>query len=171
MSQNNTSFFSATAYFHTLLPSLSTRGLMGYYTITPLKSLAPGPAPMSFTSILYVLNSSSSALHDTLDHFFSRLNATAGITASLSIQPPLGFEAFRQAYMPSAAVGLNYIAGSWLWDEKAVEDEEGVGNVLKVFEGEWLQGAFVSGPGVRIVAVDENAVNPAWRRTVVHMSM
>lgn len=100
----------------------------------------------------------------------SNINATNGVSTSVVIQLQPNFETFRQNYMPSAAVGTNYLAGSWLWDEAAVKDEDGVKNVLSVFANDWLQGAFVSGPGVRAVPTDASAINPAWRRTVVHMS-
>lgn len=82
----------------------------------------------------------------------------------------MSFEMFSAIYLQAASVGTNYLAGSRLWDQKAVQNEEGVALALKAFQNQYLEGTFVSIPAVQNVPADQSSINPAWRRTVVHMS-
>ena len=165
---NNTGFYDAATYFLGQLPELNAARLIGYIDISPA-TLGSVSSPMTFYGILYVL-SSINDLHTVLDPIVSRINSTNGTATSVFTQQFADFEAFRQSVMVSASVGLNYIGGSWLWDEAALKDTTGVQNVGHVFSADWLQISMVSGPGVRAVGLNDTAVNPAWRQSVVEMS-
>lgn len=169
LQNNNANFFSAVAYIHTQLPQLSTAGLMGYYSIMPL-STSPGVAPMNFDFLIYALSSSSSAVNTALQPLMTRLSDWTGITTSLGVEQPMTFAVFRATHLVAAPVGTKYLAGNRLWDKKAVQDEAGVVTVLQAFQNQYLEGTFVSGPGVQNIPADESSVNPAWRRTVVELS-
>ena len=165
---HNTNFFSTATYFHSQLPLLSAGGLAGYYSITP--SSASGPGPLYFAFLVYDLSSSPSALQQALGPIVERLANTSGITSSLHLRPATNFTAFRVASLPTASVGTNYLVGSRLWDGKAVQDEQGVQKSLQAFRNNYIEGTFVSGLGVQSIPPDQSSVNPAWRRTVVHIS-
>ena len=166
---NNTGFFSAAAYLHAQLPTLSTAGLTGYYSIQPL-STSTELGPMRFDFLIYSLSSSSSAVHTSLQPLMNKLSDSTGIRVSLNIEQSMSFEIFSATYLQAASVGTNYLAGSRLWDQQAVQNEEGVALALKAFQNQYLEGAFVSMPAVQNVPADQSSINPAWRRTVVHMS-
>ena len=144
---------------------------MGYYSTMPLSGVQQNATSQrNFAFLLFALDLTPSAVNLSLQPIMERLNASKGITSSLQLQGPLKYEAFRQVKFTAASVGNNYLAGSRLWDGDAVRDEEGVEGVLRTFENDYLQGSFISGPGVRSVDPDASAANPAWRRTIIHMS-
>ncbi|KAL8654043.1 MAG: hypothetical protein Q9226_003588 [Calogaya cf. arnoldii] len=169
---NNTNFYSVTAYLHTQLPYLSAAGLTGYYSIIPL-SASPISAPastMNFAFLIYTLSPNTTKIMHTLAPIMARLNKTSGLTSVLSIEPPTDFLYFQFVHFRAAPVGENYLPGTRLWDTKAVADPTSLENALRQFQNHHLQGTFVSGAGVQSVPPDESAVNPARKRTVVDMS-
>ena len=166
---NNTGFFSAAAYLHAQLPTLATAGLTGYYSIQPL-STSTGLSPMRFDFLIYSLSSSSSAVYTSLQPLMNKLSDSTGIIISLNIDLSMSFVVFAATYLQAASVGTNYLAESRLWDQKAVQNEEGVALVLRAFQNQYLEGTSVSIPAIQNVPADQSSINPAWRRTVVHMS-
>ena len=169
-SQNsNTNFFSAVAYLHAQLPSLSADGLMGYYSMTSVPG-SNSSLPMYFDFLIYTLSSSPLALEAPLKLVMDNLSSIAGITSLLDVRPTVDFTAFRATYLTAATVGYNYLGGNRLWDAKAVGDSKAIAKALKAFEKGYLEGTFESGPGVQVVAANQSSVNPAWRQTVLEVS-
>lgn len=165
-------FYAITAYLHTQLPHLSVAGLMGYYYIVPLSpSPIPASVPLSFAFLIYALSSNSTIINRTLAPIMARLNSTSGLTSALNIEPPTDFLPFQSVHLRAAPVGENYLPGTRLWDAKAVQNAASLENTLRQFQNNYLQGTFVSGAGVQSVPANDSAVNPAWRRTVVDMSL
>ena len=125
---------------------------------------------MNFGFLIYSLTSTTEILKKALDPIMTRLNSSTSITNSNVMGTFPSFEAFRSVFMTAAPVGTNSVSASRLWDANAVKDEAGIIGTLKQLSNEYLVGTFVSGESVHKVPTDENALNPAWRRTVVHMS-
>lgn len=167
-SSNNTGFFDAATYFFSQLPELNDKGLIGYFDLQPSDANSTS-SPMTFYGLMYML-SSSDDLHAAIDPVLAKLNVTKDVTLSVLNPQFPDFEVFRETVMVCAPVGMNYIAGSWLWDATALKNKTGFQHVEQVFASDWLQGAMVSGPGVHAKGTELNAASPAWRKTIVHMS-
>jgi hypothetical protein len=168
-SNQNNNFFSAVAYLHTQLPMLSKAGLSGYFSMMPLSSRGES-GPMNFAFLIYALSSAPDILEKTLDPIMAHFNATAGLSTSIVGGTLPSFRLFQTSFLSAAAVGTNGLTASRLWGEDAVSNEDDLRNVLRKLSGQVLVGTFVSGEGVKKVPANQNALNPAWRRTVVHMS-
>lgn len=125
---------------------------------------------MNFGFLIYSLTPTDEVLQKALNPIMARLNATTGITMSNVMATLPSFEAFRSAFMTAAPVGSNSVSASRLWDANAIADEASLIGTLKQLSGGYLVGTFVSGEGVQKVPMDQSALNPAWRKTVVHMS-
>lgn len=133
-SQNgNTNFFSAVAYLQTQLPSLSTSGLMGYFSMTPLTESNNSP-PINFDFLIYALSPSPSALENRVRPVMDQVSSITGITPLLDVKQTVDFTTFRTTYLTAATVGSKYLGGNRLWDTKAVGDRKATAKALKAFE-------------------------------------
>lgn len=147
-SQNfNTNFFSAVAYLQTQLPSLSTSGLMGYFSMTPLTE-SNNSSPMNFDLLIYALSPSPLALENPVRPVMDQVSSITGITPLLDVKQTVDFTTFRTTYLTAATVGSNYLGGNRLWDTKVVGDRKATAKALKAFKKGYLEGTFESGPGV-----------------------
>jgi hypothetical protein len=168
-SNQNNNFYSAVAYVHAQLPVLSKAGLAGYFSMMPISSQGDA-SRMNFAFLIYALSPTPDVLEKTLDPIMVRLNATVGLDASIAAATFPSFRLFQTSFLAAAAVGTNGRTASRLWDENAVTNEGALRNALRQFSDSLLIGTFVSGEGVQKVPANQSALNPAWRKTVVHMS-
>jgi hypothetical protein len=134
-------------------------------------SASNGSLPqMNFAFLIYSLTGSLAKLQEILDPIMSRLHVTPGLNSSIAAQYVPNYLDFQSSFFVSDKVGNNRITVSRLWDERAVGDRSGVEQTIRLFSDQFFQGTFVSGEGVQSKSSDDSALNPAWRRTVVHMS-
>lgn len=176
---NNSNYFTALAWLHTQLIPLSDAGVAGYSFLTSTKApssgyvtaqdFSPEPEALSFGFYGGIINATESDILKLFAPILARLNSTAG--TNTSFVPIPGLTLFDVAGTTPGFVGANAQIGSRLWDAAALKNETGLQQTLRAFEKVGLQGLFVSGPGVRNAPHPERvAVNPAWRRTYLHLS-
>jgi hypothetical protein len=170
ISNSNKGFYAAVADVIADLPALSSNGLSGYFSLMPISVANDSLPQMNFAFLIYSLTSSLAELQDILDPIMSRLNTTSGLTLSIAAQYVPNYLDFQSSFFVSDKVGSNRVTVSRLWDERAVGDMTNVEQAIRKFSDQFLQGTFVSGKGVQSKSSDDSALNPAWRRTVVHMS-
>ncbi|PVI01494.1 hypothetical protein DM02DRAFT_524959 [Periconia macrospinosa] len=166
--KNNTAFYNAASRLISDLPDLYTKGISGYFSMVPITEPVEGKSQMNFAFLLYSFESNPT-LQEKLSPIMSQLNITPGLTTSLPDQQTLRFIDFQAIYMRSDSVGMNRFTVSRLWDAPAVSDTENVNRALRSFSNSFLQGTAVTGSGVQRKPLEDSAVHPAWRRTVVHM--
>jgi hypothetical protein len=167
---NNTAFYEAASQIISDLPDLYTRGVSGYFSLVPITEPEQGMSQMNFAFLLNSLSESNQSIHESLTPIMNRLNLTPGLTCSLYTEQIPRFNDFQAKYMGADSVGINRITVSRLWDEAAVANTEIVDLALRSFSNVFLQGTVVTGSGVQDRPLNDSAIHPAWRRTVVHMS-
>lgn len=79
--------------------------------------------------------------------------------------------ALYQAYADPSTAGTDKVVGSWLLPAETLSDNEGFSDALRTFMGDVGARLYmVSGRGVWDVVPrgGSDAVNPAWRRALIH---
>ena len=173
-------YWSLATYFHSQLPTLSDKGVMGYYWA--FASLASPPAaPKSTIFGVWVLPEKSAddtkEIMATMEEAIS--NNTFGwkdpvILSNYSLYVP----DFMSGWVQNTpeTVGVNVRLGSRLLGRKALEtDPQQLETLLKKSVANpqnAILGNLVAGKGVKDVKIPggSNAVVPAWRDAYVHYS-
>lgn len=146
----------------------SSSGSTGY-SIQIKPNSKPVPMSMSFFGI--GLDVSVNAMLDLFNDVSSKLSSNPSLVSYFQAFPASELNLLDLIISSPDTVGINVRLGSRLLDKKAVTDQAGMAKILPLYARTQLQGIFTTGPGVRAVPVNENAVNPAWRKAYLHSSM
>lgn len=176
---NSDTFWSLTTYFHNQLPTLSDKGVMGYYYGMP--SIGDSNSSRSSLWGAWIVpektEAQTKAIIFPMEEAIS--NNTFGwkdpvIVSNTSIHVPDFMSAWGQNTPES--VGVNVRLGSRLLGRKALETNPQTLNKLLRQSVTNLQtailGNLVAGQGVKNVKIPggSNSVLPAWRDAYVHYS-
>jgi hypothetical protein len=170
-------FWDGLTYFFSQYPSLSRQGISGYQGIYPKSPNNPAYGTMNGTFILPVhspantTESFTAAIGDLILH----LNTTYPNAFQFETSVATYAQFYDWWYNPSPGfAGIDIIIGSRLLDEKALTaDLSALKAALKVaIPPGGASVNFVAGGKVRDVVPrgGSNALNPAWRKAVIHMS-
>jgi len=168
------------AYILSQYPALAAQGIGGYTTLAPnttVDGVQAGEFSGSFgIPVLYPSNTSAS-LTDAVKQIFSHLNATYPNEFVFSISPvtyPDFYSWWSFSNGPHYA-GYDLLAGSWLLPEESLTANL---TALKIAlqnsmpPGGGGNAYLVSGKGVwdALPRGGSDAVNPAWRKALIHFS-
>lgn len=179
---NSDTLWSLLAYLHSQLPTISEAGGMGYYTAFPNASvLSPespvNPAQAGQVSGNFIFPEATiEHVNEVMGPFEENVHSAEWATNEIfSAGFPEAFASFMEkwSHPNGQAVGGNNRLGSWLLDEKAVMNFEGVKKQLQKASASIspILGHFVSGSAVRDVDIPGgwNAILPAWRDAYTHI--
>ncbi len=176
-SANSTSFWKGIEIFHTHLPAINDAGGSGYYFITP--SATPGGVSAVTMGLLFANVSDDAWANKTLGQTVAELTSLLG-EASVIFQHQVIPESkylFSDALIPGNADNTGTISrvASRLVSHDFLSSPGGPSRLTSALEqiAAKLQGSFtghvVAGGQVSRNKVD-NAVNPAWRKTLTHIA-
>lgn len=174
---NSDTFWDFSTYLLSQYPALAELGMAGYGSYIPdssIDGIAKGIFSGSFFNPGSESNTSSS-LAAALEPIYQHVNATwpgqFQITETAKTYPQFN-DYFQTSSGPNDAGG-DITIGSRLLDAKALSgDLAALKKALKASSPTGMLAVLVSGKGVRdaIPRGGSNAVNPAWRKSLVHAS-
>lgn len=171
---NSTTYWEILAYFLAHYPTLSAANVSAYTYIYPNKTLTELQGPVASFEGVFALPepSSASALEEMWAPFWAYVNETypgQTVTQTTSIVFPNLYSLFLE-FADDSVAGVDKVVGSWLLPPKTLT-EDTLSHALVDFVGE--SGArlyMVSGKGVWDAEPRGgfDAVNPAWRKALIH---
>ena len=170
---DNSTFWQATAYFHSQLPSLARQGAMGYYNMTPVAG-ENSTSALLISGAFTILNISTSALDAIFDPVLNHLSTEFPVKVTSSTQYAPNFYEWWKTYYPAGPVAtIDSIIGNRLLDEKALSSPTLADDLRAAYPTVGLLFNLVSGPGVWNAKPSGGlgSMTPAWRKAVVEMSM
>jgi hypothetical protein len=173
---NSLGFYSILAEMCSYLPEWSDNDMNGYFTFAKASLLgypaAGDPPVVGFGG--WIHNKTLAELHELMDPFVAKLNATKGVFAQFTASHVSGAAAILSTSDADELSGAGYNAalGSRLWPKEALMDKEALVEVFRTNSQVISQGLLVSGPAVRNFAEPQSvSVTPAWRRSYLHTCM
>ncbi|KAL7748239.1 hypothetical protein RI367_006425 [Sorochytrium milnesiophthora] len=162
-------FLEACAYIHTQLPTISDKGVQGYYNVYAGQ----------FISVFNVYDSNGAALNASMASIMSKLDTlqTAGKIAYQS--SVTRFPTFYQSWQASVnidPVGYNGVLGTWLLPRKALETDLATAKkllnaTLPPLGAGALIGNFVAGGQVIGNKNLDTGVNDGWRSAYLNFGI
>lgn len=167
-------FWQAAAYYHSQLPQLVKNGLMGYYNISSLSPFEP-TTPLNLAGGVWILNTSISAFNAIMDPVLDHIKDTYPVKVTRSSRHFAKFYDWWKVYSPPGGAAIDDQLGNRLMDEKSLSIPlPKIANFLKEAYGDLIMiSNLVSGPGMWNAkpAGGLGAMSPAWRKTIVEISM
>lgn len=167
-------FWQAAAYFHTQLPHLVKSGLMGYYNISSISPFEPS-TPLILGAGVWVLNASKPDFDALLGPVLDHIKSTYPVNVTRSSSYESSFYDWWKVYSLPGAVATESQIGSRLLDEKALSKplDEIADNLAAAYPDLITICNLVSGPGMWNLKPPGGlgSMTPAWRSTIVEMSM
>lgn len=168
---DSSTFWDAITQFHSYLPALNDAGGSGYYFMMPQYQV-------SVMGLMF-LNTSDTAIIDRLYHpLVSALNSTSGVSVQYASLPlPNVSSVFSNILLPgpvgtSDDTGAINLIGSRLFSRDLLVSKDGPAKLIDAFKsldtdiiGHVVAGGAVAANGKSI----DSALNPAWRRAVLHI--
>ncbi|EEQ33996.1 hypothetical protein McanMca71_002816 [Microsporum canis] len=177
-SRANESYWTAVEKFQAYLPTLSDAGCSGYYYIVPNVTIG-AQSVAAFIASLYFPNQTDKSYVDNLyKPLFADLSTIPGINvASANVAASSSTEAFRPVFgntPPQDGGGVN-ILGSRLFSRKLLETPGGAANLTTAISKlgfnslQPVIGHLVAGGQVAKNKDVQSALNPSWRKALVHL--
>lgn len=171
---DSTTFWQATAYFHSQLPYLAKNGMMGYYNISATSPYNQS-SPLILGGGFWILNTSVAALDGILNPVLNHTSASFPVDVVHATQfVPNLYEWRKVQYPPGPVAFVDVLLGSRLLDEKALSAPlpSLAENLRTAYPKLALLGNLVSGLGVWNAKPPGGlgSMTPAWRKAVVHLS-
>ncbi|KAI1328685.1 FAD-binding domain-containing protein [Xylariaceae sp. FL0255] len=152
-------------------PYLLDKGVSGYMFTTTNQSLPVGNSTINVAgvggSVIIIGTQELSDLDAIWEPIFTYANKTWGAFPYTSFAAYPSFKAWYDVYYDQNPAGYDMWVGSHLLDEAAFGNATTLGEVYKISEA---TAYLVGGKGVMDAKPSggSNAVNPSWRRTLVH---
>ncbi|KAI1261707.1 FAD-binding domain-containing protein [Xylariaceae sp. FL1019] len=159
-------------YIMSQMPYLDSQGVSGYvYTVTNY-TIPYGNTTIQAAGVgglLMVTGTQDPNIFQTIfDPIITHVNSTwSGTAAFTTVDPYPSFKSWFDVYYDQNPAGYDYWVGSHLMDAKSLSNATALANSSKIARN----GAYlVAGEGVRNAKPrgGSNAVNPSWRRAVIH---
>jgi hypothetical protein len=173
--QNRTVFWEAVTDFHTHLPSLNDAGGSGYYSLNPNPQNETGTLDI-LGALWYPNKTDTSKIMTLFEPLMAAWNKTVGWSYVNVILLPSTAVVFAASLKDDAdTLGFNLATGSRLISRDLIASRDGPARLTDVLSRQIQQpGKGVTGHVVAGGAVARNtsdtAINPAWRRTLIHMT-
>jgi hypothetical protein len=173
----NAAFWNGVEAFHNYLVPLNDNGGTGYYYITPI-SPVPGAGNVStFELQMWFVNQTDPAiLANLFDPLFAALQSATGIAPSFEVfQFPTMSSMYNTFFTGSDDDGLLVQLGSRLVSRSFVNSVGAPAKIasalstIKLGPTDYIEGNVVAGGQVAANTNIDSALNPAWRKTVVHL--
>lgn len=162
------------AYFVAQLPTLSAANVSAFLYLYPNVTLGKPGKPVATFQAVFVLPepASASTLEDLWAPYWAHVNKTYPdnvLSQATSSMFPNLYSLFLE-YADTSSAGVDKVVGSWLLPSETLT-EDAMHDALIDFVG--MSGArlyMVSGKGVWDAEprAGSNAVNPAWRKALIH---
>lgn len=165
-SQNSTEYWNSLSYLISQLPTISSHNISAFIYLYPsigsFEALFVLPSPNSPTELETVISPTQTYINTTWGH-------QTNISGAGTTYPNL--ETVFQLYADASTAGVDKVVGSWLLPPSTLTNSSALLDPLKTFldqDGGRLY--MVSGQGVwdAVPRGGSNAVNPAWRKALVH---
>lgn len=175
---NSTVYWEILAYFLAQFPALSAANVSAYTYVYPnttnTTQVEGGNRVSSFEAVLALPEpASASELEDLWAPFWAHINETypdQTVTWATSMVFPNLYSMYLKYADDSNSAGVDKVVGSWLLPAETLTDDA-LNNALIKFLGESGGRLYmVSGNGVWNADPrgGSNAVNPAWRKALIH---
>jgi hypothetical protein len=172
---NSTVYWEVVAYFLAQFPTISAANVSAFAYLYPNTPLVKGGPPVASFEAVFVLPDPASAteLEDLWAPFWAHVNETYPdqITASATSKVFPDLYSTFLVYADNSEAGVDKVVGSWLLPAETLTDDALIG-ALETFLGDSSGGRLymVSGKGVWDVQPrgGGDAVNPAWRKALIH---
>jgi hypothetical protein len=165
-------FWSLAESFIASVPSIEAAGGSGYFT------LIPSPSSLEFRVSSYWPNHTTSypAINDTVLAVYRTAQKTGNATKlELETFPTMG-RLYSTLFTGSDYTGLNALLGSRLFSTSFISSHSGpkkvvraLNKISKTVPESYMVGCMVAGGAVARNKHIDNAINPAWRRTALHL--
>ncbi|KAL9090548.1 MAG: hypothetical protein Q9165_005309 [Trypethelium subeluteriae] len=171
---NSTAYWDIIGYLMAQLPKLSAANVSAFTYLYPNITLAESGGPVASFEGVFALpgSTSSSSLEDLLTPIWRYVNETypgQTDTQTKSILYPNLYSLFLD-YADDSAAGVDKIVGSWLLPPDTLTDDAFTDALIKFLGDSGGRLYMVSGQGVWNAKPrgGSDAVNPAWRKALVH---
>jgi len=162
------------SYFLSKYPSLSASKVSSYTYLYANATSDSWEAIASFQGVFALPDASSAdTLAELWAPIWAYINETYPNQTETKVVSTLfpNLYALYEAYADPSTAGVDKVVGSWLLPPETLTENEGLGDALRTFMGD--SGArlyMVAGEGVwdAVPRGGSNAVNPGWRKALVH---
>ncbi|KAF0326720.1 FAD binding domain protein, partial [Colletotrichum asianum] len=167
------SWWKFVAKLHTLLPALQDQGIKGYYTIAG----PPSSATVGMSGSLFAWNMSNDTVAKSVAPIRQLISNSSGIVSgSVQVVPIPSFYALLTGIkIPDHAGGSGITATRLISRKTVTENEESLAEVLEqvgpqaIASTDGTPNPSMSGTMTISQVPVDNALNPAWRDSVVHL--
>ncbi|WEW56366.1 hypothetical protein PRK78_001809 [Emydomyces testavorans] len=173
----NAPYWSAMEKLHAQLPALSDAGASGYYWIIPNLPV-PNVGQIAATSVVFFFanNNDVSSVDKAYAPLLSSLKKIPGLNVTYETeQLPKTTDIYKPLFQGADETGTASIIGSRLISRKFFESKDGPSNLISMLQklkhepGVPVFGHLVAGGQVAKNRDIEIALNPAWRKALVHV--
>jgi hypothetical protein len=173
----NAAFWNGVEAFHKYLVLLNDNGGTGYYYITPI-SPVPGVGNVStFALQMWFVNQTDpTVLANLFDPLLAALQSATGTAPNFEVfQFPTMSSMYNTFFTGSDYDGLLVQLGSRLVSRSFVNSPGAPAKIanalstIKLGPTDYIEGNVVAGGQVAANTNIDSALNPAWRKTVVHL--
>ncbi|KAF9889768.1 hypothetical protein FE257_007074 [Aspergillus nanangensis] len=173
----DTTFWDGIEAFHNHLVALNDNGGTGYYYITPISPIAANQSVATFTLQMWFVNQTDTAMVTSLlSPLLTDLQNATGTTPGFRVIPfPTMTSMYNTLFTGSDSTGLLVQLGSRLISRSFVNSPGAPAKIarslsgIKVGPADYIEGNVVAGGQVAANSGIDSALNPAWRKTVVHL--
>lgn len=170
---NSTVYWDIVKYFMAQFPTLAASNVAAYTYLYPNISAKSGDSVATFEGIFALSNpASASALEDMWTPIWRHVNETypdKTVTTAKSIIFPNLYSMFLQ-YADDTGAGVDKVVGSRLLPSETLTDDAFADALIDFLGDSGGRLYMVSGKGVWDAKPrgGSNAVNPAWRKSLIH---
>ena len=173
----NATFWDGIEAFHNYLVPLNDNGGTGYYYITPISPIAADDSVATFTLEMWFVNQTDTAMVTSMfSPLTTALQNATGITPAFKVLPfPTMTSMYNTFFAGSdndgllVQLGSRLVSRSFVISPGAPAKIAGALSGIKLGPNDYIEGNVVAGGQVAANSDIKSALNPAWRKTLVHL--
>ena len=170
-------FWDGIEVFHNYLVPLNDKGGTGYYYITPITPIAADDSVATFTLQMWFVNQTDTAMVASMfSPLLTALRNATGTTPSFSVLPFLTMTSMYNTFFTGSdndgllvQLGSRLVSRSFFKSPGAATKIASALSGLKLGPADYIEGNVVAGGQVAENSGIDSALNPAWRKTIVHL--
>lgn len=177
--EGDASYWDALTDFHEALPALNDAGGSGYYFISPNQPTKMGTVSGFMATMIFADQADKRKTDQLYAPLLSKLNSTSTITVQYASQPlPSVHSALFMLLDANPDVaGVSQWTDSRLFSRDLLISKDGPAKLISMLKclrydpGQVTLGNVVAGGAVAANGKTvDNAINPAWRKTITHLA-